>query len=394
MTGEFRRVGRSGRRSGGALLLLNSLTVGGSETKIVAIANALHRVGAPVHIAYLNGPDPLRARIDPAIPVIPLHRKGKFSPGSVIRLAKYTVSREVGRIVTVNLHPLIYAHLAARIVATKPAVIALVNTTVHRSARDRAFMRIYAPLLRHSTRVVFGSESQAAAWVEAYRLNAGRCLSVFNGIDTDHFAPWCDPAREQSMRRDLGFHAGDFVLGTVGAMRPEKGHADLIMAACELRRCGLAAHVLLVGDGPCRGQLERYAQQCGVAEITRFVGPVEDVRPLLAAMDVFVLPSVAVETFSNAALEAMAMAKPVVLSDIGGAREMIADGTSGLIFPAGDVEALARSLRTLESNPAYRDCLGRQARARVCERFSFDRMFRDYEQWVFEDREIPAMAVT
>ncbi len=394
MTGYSRGSGASGRRPGGALLLLNSLTVGGSETKVVAIANALYRAGTPVHIAYLNGPDCLRARLDPAIPVIPLHRQGKFSPSAVMRLAKYAAAHGIGRIVAVNLHPLVYAHLAARIVATKPAVVALVNTTIHRSARDRAFMRIYAPLLRRSTRVVFGSESQAATWVRAYRLSPDRCVSVFNGIDTDHFAPGGDSACAQAVRRELGFRTDDFVLGTVGAMRPEKGHADLITAACEMRRRGLTVRVLLVGDGPCRRELERYARQRGVAEVTRFVGPSEDVRPFLSAMDAFVLPSVAVETFSNAALEAMAMARPVVLTDIGGAREMVVDGASGLIYPAGDVEALIRSLHALESDATYRDCLGRAARARVCERFSFKRMLRDYEQWVFDHRDIPAMAIS
>ena len=85
------------------------------------------------------------------------------------------------------------------------------------------------------------------------------------------------------------------------------------------------------GDGPLREQLLRRAVELEIADRVHFIGEVEDVRPVLAAMDVFVLPSIAVESFSNAALEAMSMGRPVILSDIGGAREMIDDGVEGYV---------------------------------------------------------------
>ena len=91
------------------------------------------------------------------------------------------------------------------------------------------------------------------------------------------------------------------------------------------------AHLVIAGDGPLRDFLARRAVELEVADRVSFVGELDDVRPVLTALDVFVLPSTAVESFSNAALEAMAIGRPVILSDIGGAREMIDDGVEGYV---------------------------------------------------------------
>ncbi|MDQ3776329.1 MAG: glycosyltransferase [Pseudomonadota bacterium] len=106
-------------------------------------------------------------------------------------------------------------------------------------------------------------------------------------------------------------------------------------------------------------------------------------RPALLAMDVFVLTSKAVETFSNAALEAMAMARPVVLSDVGGAREMVSEGKNGYVYPKGDVERLAQILKLIHDRPHLRQALGDVGRVMVEERFSFSQMVDEYERLAF-----------
>jgi glycosyltransferase involved in cell wall biosynthesis len=136
---------------------------------------------------------------------------------------------------------------------------------------------------------------------------------------------------------------------------------------------------LVVGDGPERAALERLAQATGLAEHIRFVGEMSDVRQALYAMDVFALTSIKSETFSNAALEAMAMARPVVLSQLGGAAEMVDPGRTGYLYPVGDVEGLTAYLRRLAEDTEHRRKLGREARQRVLERFAFERMIDGYE---------------
>ena len=108
-------------------------------------------------------------------------------------------------------------------------------------------------------------------------------------------------------------------------------------------------------------------------------------RPYLAAMDVFVLPSVAVETFSNAALEAMAMSCPVVAAQVGGMEEMLRFG-GGVTYPPGDLKSLCDRLTPLVSDAAARRDMGMKARAAVESRFSFNRMLKEFAERVLAAR--------
>jgi glycosyltransferase involved in cell wall biosynthesis len=167
------------------------------------------------------------------------------------------------------------------------------------------------------------------------------------------------------------------VIGSVGRLAPEKNYAILVDAVAVLCE-GLDAHLLIAGDGPARPQLAARAARAGIADRVVLAGLQADVRAALSAMDVFVLPSVAVETFSNAALEAMAMEKPVVLTHIGGAREMIDDGVEGCIVRCGDRAALLGALRSLAADPESRQRMGAAGRRRVIARFCYDAMVEQY----------------
>ena len=126
---------------------------------------------------------------------------------------------------------------------------------------------------------------------------------------------------------------------------------------------------------------EREIQRLGVDGRERLVGENQDVRPYLASMDIFVLTSVAVETFSNAALEAMAMSCPVVVSRVGGMEEMLRHG-GGMSYAPGDVKSLCDLLMPLVSSAAARAQLGAEARQAAEKHFSFSRMLRDFEERV------------
>src|SRR6185503_13754499 len=131
------------------------------------------------------------------------------------------------------------------------------------------------------------------------------------------------------IRAALGYEAGEYVVGMCAALRPEKNHIQLIEAIAILRARGIRARALVIGDGPMRPAIEARAKEVGVAEEVRITGFQQDVRPFVSACDTMVLCSTTIETFSLAALEAMALARPVVHSDIGGAAEMISSGDNG-----------------------------------------------------------------
>jgi glycosyltransferase involved in cell wall biosynthesis len=133
-----------------------------------------------------------------------------------------------------------------------------------------------------------------------------------------------------------------------------------------------------VGDGPERAKLHGVVQANKLERHVVFLGPVKDVRLTLLAMDIFVLTS-ASETFSNAALEAMAMEKPVVLSTVGGATEMVFEGVNGYLYQSGNVTELVTILHRLIVDDETRQNMGRMARSVVAERFTLARMVDAYE---------------
>jgi glycosyltransferase involved in cell wall biosynthesis len=160
-------------------------------------------------------------------------------------------------------------------------------------------------------------------------------------------------------------------------MRPEKAHGLLLQAVRLQADRGQRWKVLFIGDGPHRAAIEAQAVELGIADQVAITGMMPDVRPAVAACDVMTLVSVAIETFSIAALESMAMGKPMIMSDIGGAREQVTNGENGWLFPVGDVRALSDALERSWDVATTRS-MGEIARARVLEKFSERAMMAAY----------------
>jgi glycosyltransferase involved in cell wall biosynthesis len=200
---------------------------------------------------------------------------------------------------------------------------------------------------------------------------------IYNGIDTHRFADRLSAGEGSAERERLGLPEDDPVVGLCAVMRPEKAHGDLLEALALLRRRGIRVRALLIGDGPLRPQLEARIDALGLREDVHITGLLDDVRPAIAACDAMVLASHAVETFSIAALEAMALGKPMIMTRIGGAAEQVVDGLDGHLYPPGDVHALAVAIASLRDRGLCRE-MGRLASLRVREAFGVERMVRSY----------------
>jgi glycosyltransferase involved in cell wall biosynthesis len=135
----------------------------------------------------------------------------------------------------------------------------------------------------------------------------------------------------------------------------------------------------LVGAGPVLEQLRQQAADLGIEDRVHFPARMKDVRRALKSFDVFVLPSIALETFSNATLEAMVMSVPVILSNIAGAPEIVTDGETGYLYEKDDLERLTDLVRNLGRDKNLRAKMGRRARESVEQRFNIKRMFDAYE---------------
>jgi len=366
------------RHARSVMFLVNSLRIGGSERKTVRLANALTAGTLRIAVAYLNPPETLLPELLPAVAVTNLQRYGKFSVRALRLLIATLRERNVDTLVAVNLYPALYAMMARLLCRDEHLrVIVSVNTTDFVTLKERLQMLLYRHVLQRADQVIFGAERQRRLWGARYGLQraSDRAVVVYNGVDTAVFsrASVSPAARAEPASR--------VILGTVGAFRIEKAQTHLVRAVHELAQRGFDVGALIVGEGPQRADIEREIRSLGLEQRVRLVGEVQDVRPYLALMDIFVLPSIAVETFSNAVLEAMAMSCPIVAARIGGMEEMLQFG-GGVTYPPGDLKSLCELLVPLVENTRARRDLGKQARQSAESHFSFTKTLSDFTERV------------
>ena len=219
---------------------------------------------------------------------------------------------------------------------------------------------------------------------------SARITQIINGVDTMRFHP---AAGGREALAGFPFHdPALFVVGTVGRMKTVK--AQPLLARAFVRALELAPalrgrlRLVMVGDGPLRLEAQQVLDAAGVAQLAWLPGERADVPELMRALDGFVLPSLA-EGISNTILEAMATALPVLATRVGGNAELVAEGDTGDIVPAGDVEALAAALVRLSTDPVRAAAMGRAGRARAETLFSLPAMVQAYRalyDWLLTER--------
>jgi glycosyltransferase involved in cell wall biosynthesis len=216
-------------------------------------------------------------------------------------------------------------------------------------------------------------------WECFFGNGTGRVQVVYNGTEI----PEEERAGRASLRDELGIAADDLAIGAVGRLAPEKGMDVLVRAFQQIVRSEPRARLVLVGDGPERGNLEKLARTAGVSDRVAFLGWRDDAVRLNAAFDVAAVPSVWDEPFGLVVVEAMAAGIPVVASAVGGIPEIIEPGSTGWLVSPGDPDALADALIAALRDPARREAMGREARRQAGERFSMESCRRKYYE-VFE----------
>lgn len=351
--------------------MVDSLLAGGAERVAVELACALDRERFEPHVLVTRDDGPLRSLLEAAdVPVTMLHR------GATVELAPWRAAHRHLATSADLLHAHKFGSNAWGALLSRSARVPLV---VHEHNFSERPGRVRRVLDRHwiatrAGRVLCVSDSVAD--VERACGVPERLIEVVpNGVRLD--AAWTRDAA----RAELGIAARSFTVGIVGRLRPEKAHDVLLEAVATLARAGRDVRLCVVGDGPCRTELQLQAARLGIDGRVTWAGERRDAATLAAAFDVAVVCS-HWEGLPLAALEGMAAGVPLVATQVGGLPTLLERG-AGLLVPPADPAALAAALDQLIDDVDHRSRLAEAGRARVRERYSFDGMV-DRVQQVYE----------
>lgn len=352
--------------------VVNSLAVGGLENGVVNLVNATSTRFRHL-IVCMTADGPLHARLRPEVEVIVLGKRPGQDPWALLRLVRL-LRRLRPLIVHSRNWPAIDAIPAAR-VARVPLVVhgehgREVADPEGRNPRRKRIRRALAPLVHHFVTV----SGDLRRWlIEDVRVPAAKVSAIHNGVDLSRFGR--AGRLESRLRLDLPAEAP--IVGTVGRLDPVKDQAGLIRAFAKVRSAHPDAQLVVVGDGPCRAELEDVAAASGQGGHVRLLGNRDDIPAVMSALDVFVLPSIA-EGISNTILEAMASGLPVVATRVGGNPELVEDGIGGALVPRQDPSALAAAIAGYVADPELRRRHGLASRQRATGHFSLERMAEAY----------------
>jgi glycosyltransferase involved in cell wall biosynthesis len=220
----------------------------------------------------------------------------------------------------------------------------------------------------------------ASDWRREMGVAADRISVIANGVDLARFAP--DPAARAATRAALSIPADEPLLIAVGRIEENKGFQIAVRALARLEDRRPNAHLAIVGEGGYRAQLEREITDRGLGARVHTLGyrPNADLPALLAAADLFLMPSLCHEAFPLTIVEAMGGGLPVLATNVGGVPSAVDAGRTGLLLPMGDVAAWAAALDTMLGDPRRRQAMGALARQVAVARFSRERMVEATER--------------
>ena len=363
------------------LFVLNSLRFGGAEKQTVSLINNLDTSRFEMTLAYIDDVTDFLPQIykNKLQKIFCFHRKGKFDYNLIKQLNQMIRKHDFDIVVCVNHYSMFNVFVCKFLVKADFRLFTVCHNTIQRPGLwVKIKNKLYKRIMNRCYKIIFVCKNQMDYWIKNFRINPDISAYIYNGIDVEYFRDLYSEEYKSKLKESFGFNDNDFIAGICAALRPEKKHKDFVDAIKNAQKRGFNIKGLIIGDGALRKEIQDYIFASGLADRIKITGFQKDVRPYISICNCMTLTSHAVETFSIAALEAMSMAKPVLLSDIGGADEQIEHGVTGYLFQKGDIKALTDYLISL-FNGDNAD-MGIKARNRVAANFSVSSMVDNYEK--------------
>ena len=346
----------------------------GAEMQLLMIATCLaEQPGVWVSVVLFNEGRLARELRQIGVPVTILDER---RAGAFTLIRQLTALLREQRIDVLHTHKYKDGVLGA--VAAKRAHVPHLVRTLHGLAEpmvgwDRVKSHVYHALdrvvLRHAADLVIAVSQRMAEGLRESGFRPTMVTCIHNGVDVRQVRA---ARTREDVRRELQIDPDVLLIGTAGRLSPVKGQAGLLRAGARILQSGHQARLLIVGDGPLGSQLLSIATDLRIDHVCHFIGARSDVFDIIAAMDIFVLPSLN-EGIPMALLEAMALGTPVVAAAVGGIPEVIQHRVNGLLVPSGDDQGIADACLELAARPHFARTLAAHATRTIVEGFSRER---------------------
>ena len=359
------------------LLVIDNIEFGGGERGFLQLVSRLrHRFD--FFVAAMPG-GPFQQQIEEmGIPFVPLDVSRRISIKPIGQMRDFVRGNNIDIIHSQGARVDFFARIAGRM-ANTPHVLSTVQMPIEGFDVGPLRKKLYLLMDRLSgifvERFIVVSEALKRLFIEGRRIPAQRVVRIYNGIELDFYQP---NANQGDLRSKWDIPSRVPLIGAVGRMVWQKGFEFFLRAIPEIMESYPDTRFLLVGDGPLRTKLENLAQQLNIDDSITFTGFQSDIRQILSAIDVLVVPSI-LEGLPMIILEGMAMAKPIVSTHIDGITEQISDEKEGILVPMRTSKDLAKAVSRLIHDRELAIRLGKAARRRVKNHFTVEQMIRETE---------------
>jgi glycosyltransferase involved in cell wall biosynthesis len=353
-----------------------SLCIGGAEKFLVSLVNKLDYTQFDCAIISYSENNPLAIKLNKEVKLKVFCRNSRFDIRPLLQSRKYINRFKPDLFFCLGFFSFFLIHLSNLFSLRKRNRIISYHTTIQRNRKDHLLMKVYSKLIRKSDKIISVCNKQIEYTAKHYKIDQSFFTTIYNGVDTDYWRPPNSLNESAQIRNLYGIPLDAKVIVKTAAFRPEKNHKAAVDAFNLLNKYeGNPVYLLFVGDGPLKAEIEEYVKTLHLTGKIIFTGNQDDVQPFYWAANIFTLTSNGVETFSIAALEALNTGLPCVLTDIGGANEMIENGVNGYLTKTNFVDICEKWNKAIVTHFDKQ-----RIAASIKDKFSLDVMIAQYEQ--------------
>lgn len=364
------------------LYVIDNLEFGGGERGFLQIMNGLNKENFAIHVASHPGGEFGKKISEMRVSFLPVNMLKRYNLLTILKLISIISKKGIHIVHSQGARADFFARVAVRathrpyLVSTIQMPVEGYNVSVLRKRFYLFFDRFFERYVDH---FIVVSDSLKRTIAKDHQVDLNKISKVYNGIELDVYKPDVLGHSSKEIKENIGIKSGDFVLGAVGRLIWQKGFEDLICSLPQIVKMHPEVKLLIVGDGPLRKSLQELAKGLNVNDSIFFTGFRNDLKEILSSIDLLIIPSL-LEGFPMITLEAMAMEKPIIATNIDGITEQITNEKDGILVPPKEPNEIAKAIMKLFLNQEGARRMASAARKKVEHQFSVKKMIAETEK--------------